>query len=41
MTVTSEKKEKPKKPHYVDNKVFLAAMLVWKAEVIEQKKGGI
>ena len=24
------KKEKAKKPHYVDNKVFLAAMMEWK-----------
>ena len=40
MTVTSEKKEKPKKPHYVDNKVFLAAMLVWKAEVNEAEEEG-
>ena len=35
-----EKKEKPKKPHYVDNKVFLEAMLVWKDEVNEAESEG-
>ena len=35
-----EKKEKPKKPHYVDNKVFLAAMLEWKDEVNEADEEG-
>ena len=34
------KKEKPKKPHYVDNKEFLAAMLVWKDEVNEAESEG-
>ncbi len=36
----NEKKEKPKKPHYVDNKVFLAAMLEWKDEVNEAESEG-
>jgi len=35
-----EKKEKPKKPHYVDNKVFLAAMLEWKDLVNEADEEG-
>ena len=37
---TSEKKEKPKKPHYVDNKQFLAAMLDWKGLVSEAEEEG-
>ena len=37
---TSEKKEKPKKPHYVDNKVFLEAMLDWKDLVNEADAEG-
>ena len=32
--------EKPKKPHYVDNKEFLAAMLEWKDEVNEAESEG-
>ena len=32
--------EKPKKPHYVDNKQFLAAMLEWKKEVNEADEEG-
>ena len=32
------KKEKAKKPHYVDNKVFLAAMMEWKDEVNDEEK---
>ena len=35
-----EKSEKPKKPHYVDNKVFLAAMLEWKDLVNEAEEEG-
>ena len=34
------KKEKAKKPHYVDNKVFLAAMMEWKDEVNESEAEG-
>ena len=36
----TEKSEKPKKPHYVDNKVFLAAMLEWKDLVNEADEEG-
>ena len=36
----TEKSEKPKKPHYVDNKVFLAAMLEWKDLVNEAEEEG-
>tara|TARA_B100000085_G_scaffold188282_1_gene172217 strand:- start:168 stop:710 length:543 start_codon:yes stop_codon:yes gene_type:complete len=32
--------EKAKKPHYVDNKVFLAAMLEWKDKVNEAESEG-
>ena len=39
-TMTKEVKEKAKKPHYVDNKVFLAAMLEWKEEVNEAESEG-
>ena len=35
-----EKSEKPKKPHYVDNKVFLTAMLEWKDLVNEADEEG-
>ena len=38
--IISEKTEKPKKPHYVDNKVFLEAMLVWKDGVNEAESEG-
>ena len=39
-TMTKDVKEKAKKPHYVDNKVFLAAMLEWKEEVNEAESEG-
>ena len=39
-TMTKDVKEKAKKPHYVDNKVFLAAMLEWKDEVNEAESEG-
>jgi len=38
--VKEVKKEKAKKPHYVDNKVFLAAMMEWKDEVNEAEAEG-
>ena len=38
--MSKEVKEKSKKPHYVDNKVFLAAMLEWKDEVNEAESEG-
>ena len=38
--MTKEVKEKPKKPHYVDNKVFLDAMMAWKDKVNEAESEG-